>query len=308
MLLRPRRIPRRFNREPSALTRRFVRHRHRRRRAYTFERWKRLLARFQRTSGAMRQSLRRLLITFAVGFTLLIAGLLIFSPLLIVHEIRVPRSSMRIDVEQVQRALAPIFRRHLFFLSSQEIVNLLREAVPDLMAVNIQKRYPSTLVVRLTLDPIIARLSIEEPDAAGGVPATSSGTAVPQGDYLTAQGFYVRYTPAQIRGDPLVPIRVVDWGARPAPWSRLVDPVFLLAIGESEQALLDQFGQETTERTIFLRAQEFHLRTKTVTLWFDLKSSLEEHLQRYRTFLRTIGPAAAKEYIDLRLRDRVVYK
>jgi hypothetical protein len=61
-------------------------------------------------------------------------------------------------------------------------------------------------------------------------------------------------------------------------------------------------------RTLFLRAQEYHLQTREWTLWFDMRSSIEDHLQRYRIFLREIPHEEVREYIDLRLKDRVVYK
>lgn len=250
---------------------------------------------------------------FVLGATLLVFGLLTFSPLLSVRQIRIARSDARIDVEHIERLLAPMFRRHLFFLSSQEVVSLLKDAVPDISAATVTKRYPSTLIVRLTLDPIIARLLIEEPrNARPAAPVRGSGSAAPSptpsGEYLTSQGLYVTYTPSQVQGAPPMPLRIVDWGARPVPWTSLIEPDYLLAMRETEKALLDQFGQEVIERTIFLRAREFHLRTKTITLWFDRRSTLEEHLRRYRIFLRTIGLDAAKEYVDLRLNDRIVYK
>ena len=76
----------------------------------------------------------------------------------------------------------------------------------------------------------------------------------------------------------------------------------------AEQALDEQFGQKVRSRSVYLRAQEFHLLTQQYSLWFDLKSPLEAQLLRYRLFLQTVGKDTAKEYIDLRLTDRVVYK
>ncbi len=272
--------------------------------------------RLQGQSAILVATVRRFLLLFVVGFTLLLLGLLLFSPLFDVREIRVLRTDARIDIEQVQHALLPVFHRHLFFLSSQDIAPLLQSALPDLTDVSVQKRYPSTIVLRLTLDPIIARLSIEGPEGGKKAELTAKGTGallaeetrVRTGDFLTAQGKYVVYQAAQVQGTNLSTLRVVDWGVRPVPQTRLMDPAFLLLLRETEQALREQFGQEVIERTVFLRAQEFHLRIKNIALWFDRRSSLEDHLQRYRIFLRTVGLPAAKQYIDLRLADRVVYK
>jgi len=39
-----------------------------------------------------------------------------------------------------------------------------------------------------------------------------------------------------------------------------------------------------------------------------MESPLEDQLERYRLFLQAVGKDVAKEYVDLRLRERVVYK
>ncbi len=313
MLLKPRRLPSRYNRRVQVSTRKFVQRRQQRRRQYLRERAKRLIHRFQRQLAGLSSLIRRFLLLFVAGLTLLIMGLMLFSPLFDVREIRVLRTDPRIDVEQVQRALVPIFRRHLFFLSASEVEPLLTGGMPDLTDVSVEKRYPSTLVLHLTLDPVIARLAIESPDAKSAAPVTGTGAGpethtVTLGDYLTARGRYVTYLPSQVKLPPPPLIRIVDWGVRPSPWTTLIEPELLLLMREAEKALKEQFGQEVSERTVYVRAQEFHLRTKAYALWFDRRSSLEEHLQRYRIFLRTIGMPAAKQYVDLRLTDRIVYK
>jgi hypothetical protein len=43
-------------------------------------------------------------------------------------------------------------------------------------------------------------------------------------------------------------------------------------------------------------------------LWFDLKSSVDQQLARYRLFLKSGAAKEAKEHIDLRLSSRIVYK
>ena len=306
MLLSPRRIPGRFNRQASVTTRNFVKRRQERRRKYAWERWKRLLHRLKRGFEQLKTSIRRFALVFGISLVLLILGLLLFSPILEVREIRVLRTDPRIDVEQVQRSLIPLFRQHLFFLSSQEIVPMLKKALPDLTVATIRKRYPSTLVVEMTLDPVIARLSIE--GQSGKNQPAGSGAVMGMEDFLTAQGLYVTYLSGQVKATLQPLIRIEDWGARPVPWTPLIDSAFLLSMRQAEQTLKEQFGQDTQERIVFLRAQEFHLKTQAFTLWFDRRSPLDTQMQRYRVFLRTVGAAGAKEYVDLRLADRVVYK
>lgn len=313
MLRRPRPIPQRFSRPVTAGTRRVVERRLDRRREYLWQRWQRTVHRWQRKLISLRKAL--LVSAVALTCALLVLGvcLALFSSILHVREIRVVRDDPRIDVEKIQRALAPLFGSHLFFLSEQELIERLRLAVPDLRDVLFRKQYPSTVEVRLTLDPIIARLVIEDPDHGAGLPATGTGQVVadaPKGaDFLTSEGVYVVYPPGIVpSGSGLVAFSIVDWGARPAPWHPLLDRELLEGVRRAEEELTQQFGHTIRHRTIFLRAREFHLQTETYTLWIDLRSPLALQWERYRHFLETAGRAAAKRYVDLRIADRIIYQ
>ena len=274
---------------------------------YSKERWQRTLSRVQRRVASWKKPIVRLLIATGVALVPAAIGIVLFSPLLQLSEIHVVRSDLRIDIGQVQRSLNPLFGKRLPFVSRQEIGELLARTIPDLKAVEIDKRYPSALSVRITLDPVVARLQIEEPVAEGQQPLTDTGSV--KADYLTDEGTYVRYAPSQLGSGVLLPtIRVVDWGVRPIPGTMPYDQEFLAFLPQAERAIAEQFGQRVVERVIYVRARECHIKTPEYVLWFDLRSSLREQLSRYRVFLRSVGKEAAKEYVDLRLTDKVVYK
>lgn len=266
------------------------------------ERMKRITRRLQATLREMQRSaLRWTLIIILVALTCIL-GVVLFSPIVQVREITVTRLSARLDIEEVQRTLAPMFGRHLFFLSSYEITALLEDNIRDVYDIQVSKTYPSTLNVSIQLDPLVARLLIQSPDA----PEEDIGTGATL-DYVTEDGVYV-HTAAPEAGSPLPLIILVDWGARPQPGEVLLTPDFLKRIDAAEIALLHQFGKETQRRIVYLRAQEYHMVIDGAELWFDLRSPLEEQLQRYRTFLKSVEAATVREYIDLRLADRVVYR
>jgi len=268
-----------------------------------FERWQRLVVRVQRRWTTMRRTLLIWACVFVFGIGCVVVGLLLFSPLAQLREISVVRHDPRVDVEQVARALAPLRKRHLFFLSLPEVRALAEPAVPGLKRIDIDKDYPSRLVVDVELHPLIARLEIESPQ---GEAAGSGAVSV---DYLAADGTYVAYQSALVENAATLPvIRITDWAARPVVGSLLIEPEFIVMIDKTERQLLDQFGQKITTRTVFLRSQEFHLHMATYALWFDRRSPLEEQLQRYRLYLEHAGPTAAAEYVDLRLADRIIYK
>ena len=80
------------------------------------------------------------------------------------------------------------------------------------------------------------------------------------------------------------------------------------SLGRGGEGLGDKFALSVPGRIVFLRAREFHLRTKAFDLWFDLRSPLAEHLARFKIFLASISKEEVEQYIDLRLSDRVVYR
>ncbi len=263
-------------------------------------------------------SMRAFFLHFALIFVaiilLLLLGIGIFSPILNVREIHVARSDGRLDSVLIQQALEPLFGRRMPFVSVEDLPALLmadlpdqhRPAVPDLSTVTISKNYPSSLEVRLTLRPIAYRLSIDTPDqkAPTSVPAGSGS------DFMTKDGLYVRYTLHQSSGSSatLPQIHIVDWSVKPSPWKPLLTADFLETMKKAEAELQTQYGQTIKSRTVYVRAREYHLQTQTLSLWFDLKSPLEEQLARYHLFLQTVPPGTAKQYVDLRITGKVIYK
>ena len=240
-------------------------------------------------------------------FALFFVGLIVFSPIVQVREIRVQRDSLRIDAEKVQRSLSPVFGRHLLFLSTQEVAALLRASISDIGDVAIDKDYPSRLTVRLTLEPITARLVIVAPDDARAGMRSGSGFSAGANDFLTVNGRYIVDPNPDVPTD-LPVLFIVDWGVRPNPGDVLIAPDVLETIYGAEEIVRQQFGWDLQRRIVYLRAREFHLKTQTITLWMDLRSPLSEQFARLTVFLRSVPAEEAKEYVDLRLSDRIVYK
>lgn len=248
----------------------------------------------------MKQSAIRWTLVAIIGVLLLALGLILFSPIVLVSGISVYRTEARLDIEQVQQDLAPLFGRHLFFLSISEVKDLLHHNLPDVKEIKVQKEYPSKVLVHVSLEPLVAKLKIISPDADN----SGTGTTV---DYLTENGKYTAtMSPGEV--DTLPTIRVVDWATYPVPGAQIMTPDFLEGMTRAARALEVQFGHTIVERTVFLRARELHLKTDAYTLWMDMTVPLEDQLIRYRTFLQAIDPGEVQEYIDLRLSDRVIYK
>lgn len=297
------RLPKRLRRPVSAGVRKFVRKRHQRVRARQVERWKRGFRRVEHSFVGFLKLIRKwgllaLLIIF-VGVFCFVA----FSPVVQVRSIRVQRQETRVDIERVQHALAPLFGRHLLFLPTFEVQELLKDAVPDLLDVSVKKNYPSELIVRVQLRPIFARLTIENPDPEASVPMHMSGSTM--NDYLTDNGIYV-VSPLSLTGSTTFYIR--DWTLRPVPGTQLLSQDMLNFLHDGEAALQQEFSMAVSRRAIYLRAEEVHFQVGRVSLWFDSHIPLRFQLTRLRSFLQNVPFAEVKTYIDLRLSGRVIYR
>ncbi len=314
MLLRPTRLPRRFSRRVSKGTAAFVKRRHQRRRQYVRERWARGLRKSQRFLGWTAEFLRQwFLLTVCTILGLAFAALL-FSPIVHVREVRIKRTDPRLDSEKIQRSLKPVFGRHLFFLDPSDVRVLVQDAMPDAEDVTVDKQYPSTLSLTVKLHPLVARLKVTAdsapPSGSGAKLAGGSGAAIPsaQHEYLSDNGLYISLPFEAASSTALPLITVVDWAVHPVPSTPLFSADLLKRMQEAEGTLRDQFGLTVTGRTVYMRAREFHCKTSKYVLWFDMATPLADQFQRYKVFLQNAQPGEVKEYVDLRLVGRIVYR
>jgi len=237
---------------------------------------------------------------------LLLAGAaLLLSPALRLSRIRVHRQDLRIDVAEIQQLLRPFFGRHLLLLSQAEVERTVRDAFPEVTAVRLEWDYPGTAALSLEVDPVVMRVAIHEPSVEED--ALLQGRISPVSTLsLTRQGWILDELSSGEEGLPL--LHVVDWATRPTHRDRLLAPSDLLTLERARRELAGEFGHHLGAIVLYLRAQEFHVRTERLTLWISLRSPLDEQLQRYRTFLRTVPIEEVSAYVDLRLHDRVVYR
>ena len=294
-------LPKRYNRRISKQTRKLVNRKYEKRSEFKKERIRRTIRRTQQTARQWEKIALRWMIIVGAGVTVLVIGLILFSPLLTIREIKIRRLSPRLDIEHVQQVLYPFFGRHLLFLSANEVREILHESIRDVENVTMEKQYPSQLTVSVKLHPLVARLDIIDPDKAEVVRTTGSGT-----DFVTSEGVYVSTVSPQ-ESEGLQTIRLVDWSVPPSPGEVLIPPEILRRLQETSDALRMQFGHSVDMQTVYLRAKEYHVRADGISLWFDMKSTLEQHLQRYRIFLQYVPKEEVHRYVDLRLTDRIVY-
>ncbi len=245
-----------------------------------------------------------------IGIGTIVASILLallFSPFFNVRQIHIQRQDPRIDPAEVQETLAPLFRERLLLVTKNQIVSMLQAQYPDIDSIEIIKDYPSTLSVKVILEPVVARVIIEDSSASelsqsGGLLETNSFS------YITRSGYFVE-SPIKLSGSSPIPIlRFTDWGIRPQNGTRTILPEFIERIFTARDTLRTEFGLVTLDIILYVRAQEFHIRTNKTTIWFDLKSPLPLQFQRFRQFLKTLSLDLAKSYIDVRIQDKIIFK
>lgn len=316
-LLGPRRLPKRFRRRVGRMTLAVARtttRSHDRRLQRRKERWVRLSRRVQQGLSVLIAEGRVWGVIAAVLTIVSIVGVLLFAPFFDVRTIRVRRQDPRINPDLVQHVLAPLFSERLVLVSRARVVALLQAALPDIQDVTIAKEYPSTLIVTITLDPVVAKARIVDDDTSiaasvseDAMLSTATGGVETAYTYLTEDGIFVS-SPISLSTAPLETIDLADWALRPQDGTLVIDPAVLDVIMTARDTLRRDFGLESKRIVYYLRSKEFHIQTQRATLWFDLRSDLGVHFERFRTFLKTVSFDDVREYIDLRIADRVVYR
>ena len=168
MALKPsRRIPRAFQRSASPLSRRIARRfvpgggRHRWK-----ESFRRIARKWRRYGRSFHGSWRPFqLWILSIGIVVLTGVILffLFSPAFTIHSIRVTREDRRVDVEEIQTLLSPMFRRHILFVSPILVAREIQEAFPEISSAIVRRVFPNELHVRIQMDEIIAQILIGEP-------------------------------------------------------------------------------------------------------------------------------------------------
>ncbi len=308
----PRRLPKQFRRPVSASTRKVARHYYatnERRLRKRKERIVRLVRRLSQLGRVIASEFRLWLFISTVVVAVAVGLVLLFAPLFDVRQIQVRRQDSRIDPEDVQNILSPIFRRRMVLVTRGEIRSLLQQRYPDIVNVEIEKDYPSTLKVTVSLEPVVAAIAIESHENELG---TESGSVKTQSGsqkytYITEKGYLVS-SPIQLTKEPLETLTMTDWNIRPQERTVLLDPKQMKTIFLARDTLRRDFGLSAKKIIVYLQAQEFHIKTPKVTLWFDLRGDLPLQFERFRVFLKTLSLDVAKEYIDLRIMEKVIYK
>lgn len=310
----PSKLPKRLRRQVSPLTRSLARKycnvvdRRTRRRKEIFVRLSRRTAKI---TAIIASEFR---VWMIIGVSIIVLGtigILLFAPVFDVREMHIRRQDPRIDPEEIQETLSPLFKQRLVLVTRGQVLSMLQAAYPDIERVEMTKDYPSTLNITVYLEPLAAQITINEDSdmqtSLSGAVLSGSGGLETTYSYVTKEGLFIS-SPVKLTSAPLPVLTITDWAIRPQNRTELLQPKVLQTIFLARDTLRRDFGLTTTNTLVFLRAQEFHIRTNKTTLWFDLRSPLTVQFQRFRGLLKAVSLDQVKEYIDLRVADKIIYK
>ena len=253
----------------------------------------------------------RLWFFITVGVVIVtVSAVLLFAPFFNVRRINIERRDPRIDPGDIQQTLSPLFNQRLVLVTKAQVASMLTGDYPDITSIAIGKQYPSTLSVSITLEPVIAEITMEEASVKQSETqsgAIKTGTGTTEYSYITSKGTYVT-SPIRLTKQKIERITITDWNMLPQNRTKLITPDVLRTIFLARDTLRRDFGLEPIKIIVYLRAQEFHIKTPKGTLWFDERTDLPMQFQRFREFLKEIPLDQVKEYIDLRIADKIVYK
>lgn len=278
---------------------------------------------FRRIALGIRESFSQLKIWCAVSVAILILILILyflFADAFKVSSMRVARQDRRVDVEEIQKLLKPFFGKHILFVSPLLIEHTIQSEYPEVSRADVGRNFPNELWVKLYMDDISVEVSVGDPDGTENDATENSWTPIKaiEGEeadsnykYLTKDGVYLEY-PFSLApnedDEERLKLYMIDWAVKPEHRQKLIDKDVLRDIRNAKRILEETFGHSVSFAAFYLSAQEFHLKTEGVILWFDLATPVAAHIDRYRQFLRAVSLDKVEEYIDLRPHDRVIYR
>ncbi|MBT3835525.1 FtsQ-type POTRA domain-containing protein [Candidatus Peribacteria bacterium] len=321
MLKPSRRLPRKLQRPTSELSRRTAQKLLRKKKKGVSKNAAKYSRHFRRIFSGIKESFSQLKIWCAVSvgvFVLIIISYFLFSDTFKVSSMHVARQDRRVDVEEIQKLLKPFFGKHILFVSPLLIEHTIQSEYPEVSRADVGRNFPNELWVKLYMDDISAEVSVGDPDgteneATENAWKPDSSLEEESGSrykYLSKEGVYLEYpfAIASNEDEEMLKLYLVDWAVKPEKRQRLIKKDVLSDIKNAKRILEETFGHSVSFITFYLSAQEFHIKTEGVILWFDLATPVAAHIDRYRQFLKAVPLEEVEEYIDLRPHDRVIHR
>ena len=218
-----------------------------------------------------------------------------FSPLFRINEIIINRQNLVVDTLEAEIFLNDIlYKKNILLVSKKNISNLLKQEFPQWKSFIIEKKFPNKILVQIETYQIFAyvRIMDENNKIKSELPINELGN-ISYLDFDVDPSLYINYL------EPLEQI--------PMFGDSLIFAQDIKKIKQIKNILLENYELLTKNIDYFKFGKEVHFNVFKYFLWFDLSQDLTSQLKRYDYVLTELNQKDL-EYIDLRIKNRVIYK
>jgi len=211
------------------------------------------------------------------------------------------RSNLSVDFSEIELMLSnEIIGKHIFFLNTNAVSQILKKNFPQWKDITVKKKYPASIILKIKTYDIIGQVLIniyeerenETVKIQKKVTINELGNIAYQ-ELINKNILNIEYTKIlkshPVTGDNLIPIK------------------HLTLFQNLHQELLENYELSTSKIIYFPAGQEVHFNVKQFILWFDLSQTLKIQLEKLKYALVSLDKTNL-EYIDLRINNRIIYR
>lgn len=253
-------------------------------------------------------------LTYLLFFILLCVLIFVFffTSFFVVKNITLERENLRVDTGKIIDSLQNYLYRNILFVSTVEIEKQIQKNFPEYQSVYVKRILPGTLMVQVKNFDIVTRVKVYikpqnkfseldiktlEIKPSEQILALNSEGIIEQdsGDYENFPFLEI----SRVQEMPLV------------QGDRLLEKELLDLILQAKTLLWEVLGINAVSIFYFPDAKEVHLKTEQgYEIWVDFSSPVAEQIDKLKKISNDVdwtkNPPA--EHIDLRVKNRIIYK
>lgn len=237
--------------------------------------------------------------------TLLIIGIgitihvIFFSSYFLINDIQISDENIENEKtgEKIKEKIKDVIGKNLIFLNKNNIETKILETYPEIEDIEIEKDYPSTIIIKFTEYPLVANIINESASIKKTCVVNSIG-------YVVKENMENKNLPyIRIKSDD--PIN---------PDTAAIESGKLKYILDAITYFEEKFGMRVIETDYKKIPRELHLLTeRNFYIWLDMQKSAQEQLKKLKKALVKLDIFKENlEYIDLRIAggngDKIIYK
>lgn len=226
-----------------------------------------------------------------------------FSGFFSIQSIHIQRGDTQVDRNKIQKSLTPLLDQNLLFVSSEDIIKTIRKNFPNIAEVGVMRKLPNVLQISVKSYPPAANIKYISHEAIPG----NDGRPNEQKCLINSQGYIIDIG----KEDPQFPvIELKERKKRVQLHENVIDAEVLAEIMHSLHLLQEYFHESTKYIEYYKNGREYHLIIQNGTsLWLDFSNPPEEQLLKIKKIIPELNILENPvEYVDLRIKDKLIYK